>query len=325
VAAKRVLIIDEDIEVRRSLRAGLMQFGWQVEEATDGLTSIEQIRRANAEGAGFCCLITEAFLTDVDGKLLLKAYRAEYPQLPLVVLTSFGDEARRRQVENLQPAAYLEKPLAMETLLAELGKFSFKTTTEHAEPAPETAPRQPEAYMFLRLLDNERAGEILMELRAMDGVRIGNAVRGEYDIVLRLAVDSGDKLAAAVEKVKQTAGVTVLATERLEKPRLTPEVEDFIKHYESVSAEDRAAYRTGVETNAYLMIDIDRYQLERIYTSIIMTEGVIGCQASSGGAKLTVLMSGAVRPNVLRHVLQKLATMDGIRRVREATVINIAR
>jgi DNA-binding response OmpR family regulator len=325
VAAKRVLIIDEDIEIRRSLRAGLMQFGWQVEEATDGLAGIEQIRRANSEGAGFCCLITEAFLTDIDGKLMLKAYRAEYPQLPLLVLTGFGDAERRQQVEHLQPAAYLEKPPSLEMLLAELGKFGFKTTTAFATPAPESAPRQPEAYMFLRLQDNERAGEILMELRAMDGVRVGNAVRGEYDIVLRLGSDTPDKLTATIEKVKQTPGVNVLSVERLEKPRLTPEVEDFVKHYESVSADDRAAYRSGNETNAYLMIDIDRYQLERIYTSIIMTEGVISCQVSSGGAKLTVLMSGAVRPNVLRHVLQKLATMDGIRRVREATVINIAR
>jgi DNA-binding response OmpR family regulator len=324
VAAKRVLIIDEDIEVRRSLRAGLMQFGWQVEEATDGLTSIEQIRRANAEGAGFCCLITEAFLTDLDGKLMLKAFRTEYPQLPIIALTGFGDVERRQQIENLQPAAYLEKPLAMEMLLAELGKFSFKTTTEQVAPTPDSAARQPEAYVFLRLQDNERAGEILRELRAMDGVRVGNAVRGEYDIVLRLAADTADKLSTTAEMVKQTAGANVLAVERLEKPRLTPEVEDFVKHYESVSADDRAAYRSGNETNAYLMIDIDRYQLERIYTSIIMTEGVISCQVSSGGAKLTVLMSGAVRPNVLRHVLQKLATMDGIRRVREATVINIA-
>lgn len=325
MAAKRVLIIDEEVEIRRSLRAGLMQFGWQVEEATDGLTAIEQIHRANSEGAGFCRLITEAFLTDMDGKLILKALRAQYPLVPIVVVTGFGDEVRRAMVEALAPSAYLVKPLQMEQLLAELGKFSLTVSTEFPEPAPEAPPRPHEAYAFLRLLDNERAAEILFDFRATEGVRIANAVRGEYDIVLRLTTDSPDKLAATIERVKQASGVAIAAIEKLGKPRLTPEVEEFIKHYESISADDRMAYRVMNETNAYLMIDIDRYQLERIYTSIIMTEGVIGCQVSNGGAKLTVLMSGAVRPNVLRHVLQKLATMDGIRRVREATVINITR
>lgn len=325
MAVKRVLVIDEDVEIRRTLRAGLVQAGWQVDEATDGLSAIERIHRANLEGAGFCCLILEAFLTDMDGKLALKALRAQHPALPLIVATGYGDEARRAQVEAMPPAAYFVKPLELPSILQVLENFGCEVTTEQQAPPPDSLQRPQEAYMYLRLTDTERAYEILMEFRTSAGIRIANAVRGEYDIVLRLTTDTPEELHSSIEHVKQTAGIVVQATEKLEQPRLSPEVDEFIRHYESVSAEDRAAYRVMNETNAYLMIDIDRYQIERIYSSIIMTEGVIGCQVSSGGTKLTTLMSGAVRPNVLRHVLTKLAATEGIRRVREAMVINIAR
>jgi len=47
-------------------------------------------------------------------------------------------------------------------------------------------------------------------------------------------------------------------------------------------------------------------------------------RVAGGGNKLMVLMSQAVQPGVVRHLLRKLAEMDGILRVREATVINVA-
>jgi hypothetical protein len=183
--------------------------------------------------------------------------------------------------------------------------------------------RPYEAYAFLRLADRARAPEVFDRLSLLEDVRITNAVRGDFDVVLRLTAPAADALAAAMERVRRTEGANVIAMDRLEQPRLNPEVADFILHYKCVAAEDREQYVRVHETNAYLVIDIDRYQLERVYTSIMMTEGVISCQVSDGGSKLIVMMSGAVRPEVMRHVLRKIATMDGIRRVREAPVINI--
>jgi CheY-like chemotaxis protein len=324
VAAKRVLLIDEDTEVRRILRGGLVLAGYAADDVVDGLSALEVVRRANAEGHGFSCIITEAFLPDFDGKLMLRALRAQYPQLPLIVLSGFGDEELQTFVGEQAPSCYFDKPVDTQVVLAALDNFDLRTTTEQSlAPKEDDAPRVFEAYIFLRLVDKERAGELYSHLRRIPGVRICNAVRDHCDLVLRLTTASMEDLNRSIETVRSVTGVAILSLERIERRRLSPEAEEFLLHYESVSAEDRKQYKVMGDTNAYLFIDIDRYQFERIYTSIIMTKGVIGCQVSSNSSRLTVLLSGAVRPNVVRHLLQKIATMDGIRRVQEATVINM--
>jgi hypothetical protein len=149
-------------------------------------------------------------------------------------------------------------------------------------------------------------------------------VKGDVDLILRLSGADAEELQAAIGRVRQVDGVTVVAADKLEQPRVSPEVEEFLQHYEAVAQEDRSQYVAMHPTNAFLIVDIDRYQLERIYTSILMTEGVVSCQVAGNGSKLIALMSGAVQPEVARHVLRKIAVMDGIRRVREAPVINIS-
>lgn len=324
MAIKRALTIDDEVDTRRNLRAGLSAAGWVVEEAASGLGGLERIHRLAAEGAGFNVVLSEAILPDFDSKLMLRALRAQYPRVPFIVLTSYAEEEHRAAMLKLAPLAYLAKPLELAGLIEELYKFDLSATT--VEPAPVTTelPVRPyEAYAFLRLADRARAPEVFDRLSLLEDVRITNAVRGDFDVVLRLTAPAADALAAAMERVRRTEGANVIAMDRLEQPRLNPEVADFILHYKCVAAEDREQYVRVHETNAYLVIDIDRYQLERVYTSIMMTEGVISCQVSDGGSKLIVMMSGAVRPEVMRHVLRKIATMDGIRRVREAPVINI--
>lgn len=324
MAVKRALTIDDDVEIRRNLRAGLLAAGWQAEEAADGLGGLEQIRRLSAEGAGFNCIICATMLPALDSKLFLRTLRNQYPALPLIVLTGYPEVEYREAVLKLQPLAYLEKPLDMAALLEVLFKFDLHATTFEPAPVPDATKQRPlEAYAFLRLQSRERRAETYELYRNMPGVRFANAVKGDLDLILRLSGESADELQAAIARIKQVDGVTVLAVDKIELPRLSPEVEEFVQHYDLVAQEDRAQYVAMNPTNAFLIVDIDRYQLERIYTSILMTEGVVSCQVAGNGSKLIALMSGAVQPEVARHILRKIAVMDGIRRVREAPVINI--
>jgi hypothetical protein len=152
-----------------------------------------------------------------------------------------------------------------------------------------------------------------------------NAVRGgDFDLVLRVALPSEDALKALLGEVQKVEGAKLIGHEHYIMPVLSASTEEFIRHYQTVAAEVNKDYLPGQDTNVYLMIDVDRYQMERIYTSILLTEGVYRCRVISGGSKLMVLMSHAVKAGVMRHLLRKLAEMDGILRVREATVINVA-
>lgn len=322
---KRVLIVDEDIESRRGLREGLSNAGWQVDDAPDGLGALNLIQQARAFGEGYNCIVADTFLPDTDGILFLMTLREQYPQLPLIVSTGYGNDDLQGRVAELSKSVYFTKPIQMEQVIACLNEFDLAATTCEPVPAPplQLLENKVCAYSFLRIDSGDRVEELYRTLREMEGVISANAVRGEFDLVLRVAVDSTEKLDELVERIRQVEGVKPVACDRIVTPMLSPTVDEFIRHYQTVWAKVNQNYIAGLGTNAYLLIDIDRYQLERIYTSIKLTEGVHRCRVIGGGTRLMTLMSGAVRPGVVRHLLRKLAQMDGILRVREATVINL--
>lgn len=324
---KRVLVIDERVEFRRSLREGLSQQDWQVDEAPDAFSALDAIQQARAYGEGFSVIITEMFLPDQDGILFLKTLRQQYPNLPLIVLTGYGTEEWKAEIGNLEPIEYLEKPADVGLILSILEKFTLEVHTVHPAPAPPFTALEGAvgAYLFFMVESPELAGSMYNTLRAMPGVISANAVRGgDFDLVLRVAVPSEEALAKLFKEAEGVDGAKLVGHERYILPVLSASTEEFVRHYQTVAAEVNKDYVPGQDTNAYLMIDVDRYQMERIYTSILLTRGVYRCRVISGGNKLMVLMSQAVQPGVVRHLLRKLAEMDGILRVREATVINVA-
>lgn len=322
---KRVLIIDENVENRRELREKLSAAGWQVEDTRDGMSALETIQHNRSYGQGFHCIVSELFLPDIDGILLVKTLRQQYPDLPLAVVTRFGNEQVKADVEALGNTVYRDKPADLDELVATLDGYELTADTTAPADPPELAGYEGNigAYIYLRIGSGERVDELYDSVKHMDGVLSANAVRGDFDLVLRVAVPAMDRLNELVDLLGKKDGIEVYGYEKIIEPQLSVNTDDFIKHFQTVWTEVNKDYVPGQETNAYLMIDIDRYQLERIYTSIKLTEGVYRCRVIEGSGKVMVLMSGAVSPGVVRHLLRKLAEMDGILRVREATVINL--
>ncbi|MBN2083380.1 response regulator [bacterium] len=326
MSGKRVLVIDEHVETRRKLREELLKADWIVDDVSDALSGLESIHQARTYGEGYHLIISAIFLPDLDGLLFIRTLREQYPEIPFIVLTGYGDEDLKTHVQSQPLTVYLEKPLDMDRLYAEIGKFDLDKDTSRPLPAPPLTPPDDAvgAYVYFNI-DTASGGAAAYDaLRALSGVRSANAVRGEFNLVLRVAVPSQDALDKLIADAKKVPGATYVSYELYVPAMLGASNEEFVRHYQTVAAEVNKDYLPGQDTNAYLMIDVDRYQMERIYTSILLTEGVYRCRVISSGTKLMVLMSHAVRPGVVRHLLRKLAEMDGILRVREATVINVA-
>jgi len=322
----RVLVIDDDVEIRRKLREELLKADWIVDDVSDALSGLESIHQARTYGEGYHLIITGAFLPDLDGLLFIRTLREQYPEVPIMVLTGYGDEELKAQIQAQPLTVYLAKPLDMDKFNQEIKKLKLEHDTSRPLPAPPMIPPDDNvgAYIYFNI-DTASGGAAAYDaLRALSGVYSANAVRGEFNLVLRVAVPSPEALDKLLADAKSVPGATYVSHEHYVPAMLSAANEEFVRHYQTVAAEVNKDYLPGQDTNAYLMIDVDRYQMERIYISILLTEGVFRCRVIGSGTKLMVLMSHAVRPGVVRHLLRKLAEMDGILRVREATVINVA-
>ena len=108
----KVLVIDDEPPIRKLLRMGLSTQGYDILEASNGKLALEKL----AEGPAL--IILDLGLPDIQGHELLRMIRGRNESVPIVVLSSRGDEAGKVQALDLGADDYLTKPFGMDELLA---------------------------------------------------------------------------------------------------------------------------------------------------------------------------------------------------------------
>jgi two-component system KDP operon response regulator KdpE len=110
----KVLVIDDEPPIRKLLRMGLSTQGYEILEASNGKTALEKLAEDPA------LIILDLGLPDIQGHDLLRTIRARNEAVPIVVLSSRGDEAGKVQALDLGADDYLTKPFGMDELLARM-------------------------------------------------------------------------------------------------------------------------------------------------------------------------------------------------------------
>src|ERR1700678_1552963 len=113
-APVRVLVIDDEPPIRKLLRMGLTTQGYQTLEAPNGKTALELL------GENPDLIILDLGLPDMQGHDLLRTIRSCNDSVPIVVLSSRGDEAGKVQALDLGADDYVTKPFGMDELLARI-------------------------------------------------------------------------------------------------------------------------------------------------------------------------------------------------------------
>ena len=113
-APPRVLVVDDEPPIRKLLRMGLSAHGYHVIEATNGKNALELL------GKSPDIIILDLGLPDIQGHDLLRMIRGRNEAVPVVVLSSRGDEAGKVQALDLGADDYVTKPFGMDELLARM-------------------------------------------------------------------------------------------------------------------------------------------------------------------------------------------------------------
>ncbi len=113
-APPRVLVVDDEPPIRKLLRMGLSAHGYHVIEATNGKNALELL------GKSPDIIILDLGLPDIEGHDLLRMIRGRHEAIPVIVLSSRGDEAGQVQALDLGADDYVTKPFGMDELLARM-------------------------------------------------------------------------------------------------------------------------------------------------------------------------------------------------------------
>jgi DNA-binding response OmpR family regulator len=119
----RVLVVDDEENVRITTAAILEQEGYEVETATDGREALEMAARVHYD-----LVLTDLRMDDMDGSTLLHEMQTRHPNVVTIVLTGYASiessiDALRQGVYD-----YLVKPCMVEDL-----KRTVRRALEHRE------------------------------------------------------------------------------------------------------------------------------------------------------------------------------------------------
>lgn len=113
-AGERLLLVDDEDEIRDAARRTLEAAGYDVVEARDGAEAIE---RFDTDAVGFDLVLTDVRMPRVDGTATIRALQRRSPGLPIVASSGLHGDLQDRDVVPEGTAAYLPKPYTSLQLL----------------------------------------------------------------------------------------------------------------------------------------------------------------------------------------------------------------
>ena len=169
----KVLIVDDEPPIRKLLRMGLGTQGYHIIDAPNAKTALELM---SAEPD---LVILDLGLPDMQGLDLLRQIRHLRADVPIVVLSSRGDEVAKVEALDFGADDYVTKPFGMDELLAriraalrhqlqvqgerpvfKLGDLSVDLVRRVVKFGGEELKLSPKEYELLRIMV-QHAGKVL--------------------------------------------------------------------------------------------------------------------------------------------------------------------
>ena len=122
---KRILIVEDNVEILRSLGDLLREHESHVVEAPNGMTAL-----ARLEVEAFDLVLTDLAMPGVSGWQVAAACKERYPDTPVGLITGFGDQLEPEKLERHGIGFVVAKPFSSEDLLQVVA-----TTLRGTEPA----------------------------------------------------------------------------------------------------------------------------------------------------------------------------------------------
>ncbi len=125
VEGAKILVVEDEQEIRRFLRASLADHGYRLIETETGRNGLMQAASQQPD-----LMILDLGLPDIDGLDVIRELR-EWSQMPIIVLSARGRETEKVGALDAGADDYLTKPFSVGELLARM-----RVALRHAAPQP---------------------------------------------------------------------------------------------------------------------------------------------------------------------------------------------
>ena len=117
-----ILVVDDEPDVaelfRQRFRGETRQGKYVLHYATSGAEALDRL--AGQIEPTLVAVLSDINMPGMDGLQLLGEIKQRFPDLPVMMVTAYGDDERRRCAEELGAAEFLTKPVDFAQLKAQL-------------------------------------------------------------------------------------------------------------------------------------------------------------------------------------------------------------
>jgi two-component system, OmpR family, KDP operon response regulator KdpE len=124
----RILVVDDEPEIRRFLRASLRAQQYEVIEASNGTQALEMMTQRQPD-----LMILDLGLPDIDGVEITRRIR-EWSQIPIIILSVRDREKDKIEALDVGADDYLTKPFGVGELMARMRVVMRRVSPETQEP-----------------------------------------------------------------------------------------------------------------------------------------------------------------------------------------------
>jgi len=134
---RRILIIDDDADIRASLGEALAEHGAEVQVADDGLTALPLLERFDPE-----LVLCDVRMPEIGGLSFLETVRRRRPSVDVILMTAFDDMETVASAMRGGALDFLVKPIGLKQLLAVADRvFEDRALRRRAAREPVQTPR----------------------------------------------------------------------------------------------------------------------------------------------------------------------------------------
>jgi two-component system chemotaxis response regulator CheY len=117
----RVLVVDDEADVRKSVRLILSKAGYDVIEAEDGEVGVQTVK-SGENPLTLDAIICDLNMPKMSGMEAIPYFRSQFPSCPVIVLTGAGTVDRATTLFKQGVMEFLTKPIDKDKLLAAVQK-----------------------------------------------------------------------------------------------------------------------------------------------------------------------------------------------------------
>ncbi|MCP3970819.1 MAG: response regulator [Rhodobacteraceae bacterium] len=127
---QKILVVDDEISVRETVRLQLKGTGHDILEAGDGGQAIAMLGDSNP--AGVSVIICDVRMPNINGIEAISFFRAQHPSIPIIVLTGYPDVKLAVGFMEKGVFDYVVKPVEKKRLVAKVEKAAIQSAAMRA-------------------------------------------------------------------------------------------------------------------------------------------------------------------------------------------------